>query len=153
MYAPPPTASDLPALKVGEVFLSEGVTSGRGRTSLRNMLAVWLCGICRNARRPIVCPCPKHGMKEPACLPKPSLRSGPRVHARGRKRASVLGARVVGSRRQHPKLATRIGARVFCHAGHQTASCDAWRNWGEAADHYATRISFDVLKASARSDP
>jgi len=162
MYAPPPTASDLPG-----PWKRSGGCSRRRSCLSRSGRGDKVCPHCcpvvaiaeygRKRPPPIVLPVPKaieHG-KEAACLPETASFTVwvQTVFMRGGLKAGerfLVLRRVVGHRGPTAiQAGTRIRRTGLLHEGHrQKVLTPAARNWGaEAAINYRDTDFVDVLKA------
>jgi NADPH:quinone reductase len=158
MYAPPPTASDLPGLEAsGEVSaIGEGVTG----LSIGDKVCALLPGggYAEYVATPAAhcLPVPKGmGMKEAACLPETFFTVWSNVFMRGGLKAGERflvhgGSSGIGT--TAIQLAREFGARVFATAG-TDSKCDACAKLGaEAAINYRDTDFVDVLKAEGGAD-
>ncbi|WP_120503999.1 NAD(P)H-quinone oxidoreductase [Sulfitobacter mediterraneus] len=158
MYAPPPTASDLPGLEAsGEV-----VALGAGVSDLR--IGDQVCallpggGYAEYVATPAAhcLPVPKGmGMKEAACLPETFFTVWSNVFMRGGLKAGERflvhgGSSGIGT--TAIQLAHVKGARVFATAG-TDAKCAACAELGaEAAINYRDMDFVDVMQAEGGAD-
>jgi NADPH:quinone reductase len=158
MYAPPPTASDLPGLEAsGEISaIGEGVTG----LSIGDKVCALLPGggYAEYVATPAAhcLPVPKGmGMKEAACLPETFFTVWSNVFMRGGLKAGERflvhgGSSGIGT--TAIQLAREFGARVFATAG-TDSKCDACAKLGaEAAINYRDTDFVDVLKAEGGAD-
>jgi NADPH:quinone reductase len=158
MYAPPPTASDLPGLEAsGEISaIGEGVTG----LSVGDKVCALLPGggYAEYVATPAAhcLPVPKGmGMKEAACLPETFFTVWSNVFMRGGLKAGERflvhgGSSGIGT--TAIQLAREFGARVFATAG-TDSKCDACAKLGaEAAINYRDTDFVDVLKAEGGAD-
>jgi NADPH:quinone reductase len=158
MYAPPPTASDLPGLEAsGEISaIGEGVTD----LSIGDKVCALLPGggYAEYVATPAAhcLPVPKGmGMKEAACLPETFFTVWSNVFMRGGLKAGERflvhgGSSGIGT--TAIQLAREFGARVFATAG-TDSKCDACAKLGaEAAINYRDTDFVDVLKAEGGAD-
>ncbi|MBM1310101.1 NAD(P)H-quinone oxidoreductase [Sulfitobacter mediterraneus] len=158
MYAPPPTASDLPGLEAsGEV-----VALGAGVSDLRigDLVCALLPGggYAEYVATPAAhcLPVPKGmGMKEAACLPETFFTVWSNVFMRGGLKAGERflvhgGSSGIGT--TAIQLAHVKGARVFATAG-TDAKCAACAELGaEAAINYRDMDFVDVMQAEGGAD-
>ncbi|KIN78472.1 NAD(P)H-quinone oxidoreductase [Sulfitobacter mediterraneus] len=158
MYAPPPTASDLPGLEAsGEV-----VALGAGVSDLRigDLVCALLPGggYAEYVATPAAhcLPLPKGmGMKEAACLPETFFTVWSNVFMRGGLKAGERflvhgGSSGIGT--TAIQLAHVKGARVFATAG-TDAKCAACAELGaEAAINYRDMDFVDVMQAEGGAD-
>jgi NADPH:quinone reductase len=158
MYAPPPTASDLPGLEAsGEISaIGEGVSG----LSVGDKVCALLPGggYAEYVATPAAhcLPVPKGmGMKEAACLPETFFTVWSNVFMRGGLKAGERflvhgGSSGIGT--TAIQLAREFGARVFATAG-TDSKCDACAKLGaEAAINYRDTDFVDVLKAEGGAD-
>lgn len=158
MYAPPPTASDLPGLEAsGEISaIGEGVSG----LSIGDKVCALLPGggYAEYVATPAAhcLPVPKGmGMKEAACLPETFFTVWSNVFMRGGLKAGERflvhgGSSGIGT--TAIQLAREFGARVFATAG-TDSKCDACAKLGaEAAINYRDTDFVDVLKAEGGAD-
>jgi NADPH:quinone reductase len=158
MYAPPPTASDLPGLEAsGEISaIGEGVTG----LSIGDKVCALLPGggYAEYVATPAAhcLPVPKGmRMKEAACLPETFFTVWSNVFMRGGLKAGERflvhgGSSGIGT--TAIQLAREFGARVFATAG-TDSKCDACAKLGaEAAINYRDTDFVDVLKAEGGAD-
>ncbi|SFS95443.1 NADPH2:quinone reductase [Sulfitobacter marinus] len=158
MYAPPPTASDLPGLEAsGEISaIGEGVSG----LSVGDKVCALLPGggygeyVATPAAHCL--PVPKGmSMKEAACLPETFFTVWSNVFMRGGLKAGERflvhgGSSGIGT--TAIQLAREFGARVFATAG-TDSKCDACAKLGaEAAINYRDTDFVDVLKAEGGAD-
>lgn len=158
MYAPPPTASDLPGLEAsGEVV---GVGAGVADVALGDAVCALLPGggYAEYVATPAThcLPLPKGmGLKEAACLPETFFTVWSNVFMRGGLKAGERflvhgGSSGIGT--TAIQLAHAFGARVFATAG-TDAKCAACVELGaEAAINYRDSDFVDVLKAEGGAD-
>ncbi len=158
MYAPPPTASDLPGLEAsGEVVrVGDGVSGMRVGDKVCALLpgggyAEYVATAAAHCL-----PVPKGmGMKEAACLPETFFTVWSNVFMRGRLKAGERflvhgGSSGIGT--TAIQLANAFGARVFVTAG-TDAKCAACVDLGaEAAINYRDTDFVDVLTAEGGAD-
>ncbi|MGJ8626130.1 MAG: NAD(P)H-quinone oxidoreductase [Sulfitobacter sp.] len=158
MYAPPPTASDLPGLEAsGEVVsIGEGVTG----IDVGDQVCALLPGggyaeyVATPAAHCLPVP-DGMGMKEAACLPETFFTVWSNVFMRGRLKAGERflvhgGSSGIGT--TAIQLAHVFGARVFTTAG-TDAKCEACMALGaEAAINYRDQDFVDVLRAEGGAD-
>ena len=158
MYAPPPTASDLPGLEAsGEV-----VSIGAGVTGIDvgDQVCALLPGggyaeyVATHAAHCLPVP-DGMGMKEAACLPETFFTVWSNVFMRGGLKAGERflvhgGSSGIGT--TAIQLAQVFGARVFTTAG-TDAKCEACMALGaEAAINYRDQDFVDVLRAEGGAD-
>ena len=158
MYAPPPTASDLPGLEAsGEVFaVGEGVSGLAVGDKVCALLPGG--GYAEYALAPAAhcLPVPDGlSLQQAACLPETFFTVWSNVFMRGGLKAGERflvhgGSSGIGT--TAIQLAREFGARVFATAGTDT-KCDACAKLGaEAAINYRDTDFVDVLKAEGGAD-
>ncbi len=158
LYAPPPTASDLPGLEAaGEVV---EVGDGVADLAIGDLVCALLPGggYAEYVATPAAhcLPVPEGlGLKEAACLPETYFTVWTNVFMRGGLRAGERflvhgGSSGIGT--TAIQLARAFGARVFATAG-SDAKCAACANLGaEAAINYRDTDFVDVMKAEGGAD-
>lgn len=158
MYAPPPTASDLPGLEASGEIVSIG--AGVSDLNVGDKVCALLPGggYAEYVATPAAhcLPVPKGmGMKEAACLPETFFTVWSNVFMRGGLKAGERflvhgGSSGIGT--TAIQLANAFGARVFVTAG-TDAKCNACVELGaEAAINYRDTDFVDVLKAEGGAD-
>ena len=158
MYAPPPTASDLPGLEASGEVVSIG--AGVAGVTVGDHVCALLPGggyadyVATPAAHCL--PVPKGmGLKEAACLPETFFTVWSNVFMRGGLKAGERflvhgGSSGIGT--TAIQLAHAFGARVFATAG-TDAKCAACMSLGaEAAINYRDTDFVDVLKAEGGAD-
>lgn len=158
MYAPPPTASDLPGLEAsGEIYaIGDGVTG----MSIGDKVCALLPGggYAEYVATPAAhcLPVPEGmSMKEAACLPETFFTVWSNVFMRGGLKAGERflvhgGSSGIGT--TAIQLAKAFGARVFTTAGTDN-KCSACAKLGaEAAINYRDTDFVDVMKAEGGAD-
>ncbi len=158
MYAPPPTASDLPGLEASGEVVSIG--AGVAGVAVGDHVCALLPGggyadyVATPAAHCL--PVPKGmGLKEAACLPETFFTVWSNVFMRGGLKAGERflvhgGSSGIGT--TAIQLAHAFGARVFATAG-TDAKCAACMSLGaEAAINYRDTDFVDVLKAEGGAD-
>jgi NADPH2:quinone reductase len=158
MYAPPPTASDLPGLEAsGEISaIGEGVTG----LSIGDKVCALLPGggYAEYVATPAAhcLPIPNGmGMKEAACLPETFFTVWSNVFMRGGLKAGERflvhgGSSGIGT--TAIQLAREFGARVFATAGTDSKCAACAKLGAEAAINYRDTDFVDVLKAEGGAD-
>ena len=158
MYAPPPTASDLPGLEASGVVSAVG--EGVSDLAVGDKVCALLPGggYAEYVATPAAhcLPVPKGmDMKEAACLPETYFTVWSNVFMRGGLKAGERflvhgGSSGIGT--TAIQLAREFGARVFATAG-TDSKCDACAKLGaEAAINYRDSDFVDVLKAEGGAD-
>lgn len=158
MYAPPPTASDLPGLEAAGEVVSIG--AGVSGVAVGDQVCALLPGggYAEYVATPAAhcLPVPQGmGLKEAACLPETFFTVWSNVFMRGGLKAGERflvhgGSSGIGT--TAIQLAHAFGARVFVTAG-TDAKCAACMTLGaEAAINYRDMDFVDVLKAEGGAD-
>lgn len=158
MYAPPPTASDLPGLEASGEVVSTG--AGVSEIAVGDLVCALLPGggyaeyVATPAAHCLALP-KGMGLKEAACLPETFFTVWSNVFMRGGLKAGERflvhgGSSGIGT--TAIQLANAFGARVFATAG-TDAKCAACMSLGaEAAINYRDTDFVDVLKAEGGAD-
>lgn len=158
MYAPPPTASDLPGLEAsGEIHaIGEGVTG----LAIGDRVCALLPGggYAEYVATPAAhcLPVPKGmGMKEAACLPETFFTVWSNVFMRGGLKAGERflihgGSSGIGT--TAIQLGREFGARVFVTAGTDSKCAACAKLGAEAAINYRDTDFVDVMKAEGGAD-
>ncbi len=158
MYAPPPTASDLPGLEASGEVVSIG--AGVSGVTVGDLVCALLPGggyaeyVATPASHCLPIP-DGMGLKEAACLPETFFTVWSNVFMRGGLKAGERflvhgGSSGIGT--TAIQLAHAFGARVFATAG-TDSKCDACVKLGaEAAINYRDMDFVDVLRAEGGAD-
>lgn len=158
MYAPPPTASDLPGLEASGEVVSVG--EGVADLSVGDKVCALLPGggYAEYVATPAAhcLPIPKGmGMKEAACLPETFYTVWSNVFMRGGLKAGERflvhgGSSGIGT--TAIQLAHAFGARVFATAGTDSKCAACVELGAEAAINYRDTDFVDVMKAEGGAD-